>query len=154
MNADFPHFSLSTDIHAIGFLDPETHIPLPMAGDSVQAGFPSAAEDFMEASLDLNELLIKRPPATFFVRVAGYSMVNVGIYPDDILVVDRAEDVEKNDIVIAAVDGELTVKRYVNEAGHIRLVAENDDFPDIDFKDGSELLIWGVVRTNLRRFKK
>ena len=76
----------------------------------VSAGFPSPAQDYVEQTLDLNELCIKRPAATFFVRVEGDSMIDAGIHPDDILVVDRSVQAEHGDIVIAGIHGELTVK--------------------------------------------
>ena len=84
---------------------------LPLYASKVQAGFPSPADDFMEGRLDLNQHLVKHPTATFFVRVSGDSMIEAGIHPDDILVVDRSLEPRHGKIVIAALDGELTVKR-------------------------------------------
>ena len=130
-----------------------TTLAIAMVGESVQAGFPSPAEDFIEGTLDLNELLVQRPAATFMVRVSGLSMVKAGLEPGDILVVDKSEEVVHEDIVIAVVDGDLTVKRFSSVAGRISLVAENDDFDDIHFMDGSELVVWGVVRSCIKRFK-
>lgn len=144
----------STGIQSISLIDTSVEASLPMALDSIKAGFPSAAEDFMERDLDLNELLIKHKAATFMVKVDGSSMVNAGIYHDDILVVDKSLDADNEDVIIAVVDGELTVKRYVNKGGRRELVAESDDFPNIKLDDVGELLIWGVVTTNLRRFRK
>ena len=87
--------------------------PLFMCG--VSAGFPSPADDYIERLLDLNELLIKNPPATFFVKVAGDSMTGAGINDGDILIVDRSIEATNRKIVIAAVNGELTVKRLVKK---------------------------------------
>lgn len=84
---------------------------LPLYSSKICAGFPSPADDFIEGELDLNELLIKHPTATFFVRATGESMINAGIYPNDILLVDRSILPTNGKIVVAAVDGELTVKR-------------------------------------------
>ncbi len=126
---------------------------IPLYSNSVSAGFPSPAEDYMEGRLDLNEYLIPHPAATFFVRVSGYSMINVGIYPDDILIVDRALEATHNRIIVAAVDGELTVKRLYKKAGEIRLLPENDDYPPIVLGDESELHVWGVVRHVIHSFQ-
>jgi len=118
---------------------------LPLYQCAVAAGFPSPAEPEMERELDLHELLVKHPAATFFVRVAGSSMINAGIHHDDILVVDRSLKPAHGKIVIAAVNGELTVKRLYQQGDKIELRAENDAFPPIEISEGSDLRIWGVV---------
>ncbi|OPX24836.1 MAG: peptidase S24/S26A/S26B, partial [Candidatus Cloacimonas sp. 4484_140] len=86
-------------------------LELPMYKSEIKAGFPSPASDYIESTLDLNQFLIKHPAATFFVRVEGDSMIDAGIHSGDILIVDRAVQAERQKIVIAAVNGELTVKR-------------------------------------------
>jgi DNA polymerase V len=111
----------------------------------VAAGFPSPAEGGIEQTLDLHELLVKHPAATFFVRVSGASMINAGIYHNDILVVDRSLDPVHGKIVIAAVNGELTVKRLHREGKKIELRAENDAFAPIVIPEGADFRIWGVV---------
>ena len=118
---------------------------LPFYSSTVQAGFPSPADDHMEAKLDLNKHLVKHPAATFFVRVAGDSMINAGIHAGDILVVDKSLDPRSGKIVIAAVDGQLTVKRLVNEGQKTWLMPENDDFKPIELEEGNDVVIWGVV---------
>lgn len=118
---------------------------LPFYECAVAAGFPSPADGEMESELDLNELLIKRPAATFFVRVAGSSMIKAGIHHNDILVVDRSIEPVHGKVVIAAVNGELTVKRLHIVGKKIRLMAENDSFAPIDISEGTDLHIWGVV---------
>ncbi len=118
---------------------------LPLFHSSVTAGFPSPADDEMEKTLDLNDLLIKHPTSTFFLRVAGSSMINAGIHDKDILVVDRSIEPTHGKIVIAAVNGELTVKRLHIHGNLIQLVAENDSYAPITITEGSELHIWGVV---------
>lgn len=118
---------------------------LPFYHCAVAAGFPSPAESEMDGKLDLNELLIKHPAATFFVRVAGSSMIQAGIYHNDILVVDRSLEPISGRIVVAAVNGELTVKRLHRAGGRVQLLAENDAYAPIDITDGTELHIWGVV---------
>jgi DNA polymerase V len=117
--------------------------PLFLSG--VSAGFPSPADDYLDRKLDLNEHLVKNPAATFFVRVAGDSMTGVGINDNDILVVDRSLEPVNNNIVIAVVNGELTVKRLVKSRNSCCLVAENPDYPPLDIGDEMELEIWGVV---------
>ncbi|OYV18084.1 MAG: SOS-response transcriptional repressors (RecA-mediated autopeptidases), partial [Methylococcaceae bacterium NSM2-1] len=106
-------------------------VPVDLYICKVVAGFPSPADDYVEKSLDLNELLIKRPAATFFVRVEGDSMLGDGIHPDDILVVDRSLTPDVGKIVVCALNGELTVKRLAREDQQWRLVAANPDYPDI-----------------------
>lgn len=118
---------------------------LPFYQHSVSAGFPSPAEDEIEEKLDLNELLIKHPVSTFFLRVSGSSMIKAGIHHNDILVVDRSIEPSHGKIVIASLNGELTVKRLCREGGKIRLLAENDAYAPIEITEGIELHIWGVV---------
>lgn len=118
---------------------------IPKLSHSVRAGFPSPADDYVEKRIDLNEELIQHREATFFLRVKGNSMVDAGIDDGDELIVDRAVTPEHGRIVVAAVDGELTVKRFYQRDGVVRLIAENQEHPDIEILDGQELLIWGVV---------
>jgi DNA polymerase V len=117
---------------------------IPISGSDVQAGFPSPADDFLESGLDLHEYLIRHESATFMVRVSGESMREGGILPGDILIVDRSEQWENNHIVIAVLDGDLTVKRLVRTAQGWLLQAENRQWRSIPVL-GSDLEIWGVV---------
>jgi len=117
----------------------------PLMSHSVRAGFPSPADDYIEKRIDLNEELIQHREATFFLRVRGHSMVGAGIDDGDELIVDRAIKPEHGRIVVAAVDGELTVKRFYRRGGIVKLMAESPEFPDIELKDGQEMIIWGVV---------
>lgn len=140
-----------------GVLPPATNAPilrLPLFGHKVRAGFPSPADDYVEAHLDLNEHLIEHKEATFFVQAAGDSMVGAGIQDGSLLVVDRALEAKHGDIVIAVIDGELTVKRLEMRRSRIRLIAENPAFAPIEFKDGQELTIWGVVTSIIQRLKR
>jgi DNA polymerase V len=116
--------------------DPEKLL-LPLFTGKVAAGFPSPADDYVEKNLDLNELLVQKPAATFFVRAQGESMLGAGIHPNDILVVDRSIEPIAGKIVICALNGELTVKRLQREHQQWKLQAENPDYADI--------VIWGVV---------
>lgn len=118
---------------------------------SVRAGFPSPADDYAAEALDLNEYLIAHKEATFFLRAKGLSMTGAGIQDGDLLVVDRSLNPAHRRVVIAVVDGEFTVKRLDKRGGKIRLLAENPDFAPIDFQDGQELQIWGVVTSVIHR---
>ncbi|MDD4309655.1 MAG: translesion error-prone DNA polymerase V autoproteolytic subunit [Candidatus Cloacimonetes bacterium] len=111
----------------------------------INAGFPSPAQDYIEGKLDLNEHLISHPASTYFVRVDGYSMIGAGILPDDILVVDRALEASDKRIIIAIVDGELTVKRLRIVEQDYYLMPENDEFLPIHIHEGVDFVIWGVV---------
>jgi len=117
----------------------------PLMSHSVCAGFPSPADDYVEKRIDLNEELIQHRKATFFLRVSGHSMINAGIDDGDELIVDCAIIPEHNRIIVAAVDGELTVKRFYRRNGIVKLTAENPDYPDIEFRSEQEMMIWGVV---------
>lgn len=118
---------------------------LPLFTSPVAAGFPSPADGHCDQTLDLNEHLVQQPAATFFVRVDGLSMINAGIFPDDILIVDKSLTPTHGKIVIAAVDGELTVKRLHVQGNTLKLMAENPDFGPIEIEEGNDVHIWGVV---------
>ena len=117
---------------------------MPLYGSNIQAGFPSPADDYIEDKIDLNKQLIKNPSATYFVKVSGDSMLDANIREGDILVVDKSLKPINNRIVIAAVDGELTVKRLKKVGHKVALVAENNKYSEIKMTN-QELIIWGVV---------
>jgi DNA polymerase V len=129
-----------------------TSLVLPMPVAAVRAGFPSPAEDFAVNRLDLTQLLITHPQATFLLRVAGASMREAGIDDGDTLVVDRAIKPRHGHIVVVVVDGEFTVKELYQRAGRVRLKAANPTFPDIEPKDGQTIEVWGVVSSCIKRF--
>ena len=120
-------------------------VDLPMAESSVPAGFPSPADDFIANRLDLNEHLILHPAATFFVRVAGDSMIGAGITDGDILIVDRSLEPTDGRVVIAVISGELVVKRLRRTEKGWLLLAENDGYPPIEVGEEGEFEVWGVV---------
>ena len=126
-------------------------LELPLMGVTVQAGFPSPADDYVECRLDVNEFLISHPSATFFVRVVGDSMIEAHIQENDYLVVDRAIAPTHNSIVIAVVDSELTVKRLYQQGTVVELRAENKAYPAIQVTGENDVLIWGVVRGIFRK---
>lgn len=125
--------------------------PLSLFSSAVQAGFPSPAEDYIEKKLDLNELIIKHPAATFFVKVEGESMRNAGILSGDMLVVDRSLQPAHGKIVVAVVNGEFTVKRILFHKDRVQLRAENENFPSIEIERDSDFQIWGVVTYVIHR---
>lgn len=139
----------SSSVAQIYRAEPGKKLARPLFLSTVPAGFPSPAEDYIEQSLDLNEHLIKHPAATFFLRVSGDSMIGAGIHHDDILVVDRSLTPLSGKIVIAIVDGELTVKRFLQHGQKCRLVAENPDYSDIELENDMNLEIWGVVTSSI-----
>lgn len=118
---------------------------LPLFQCRVVAGFPSPGDSEIEGQLDLNELLIKHPAATFYLKVSGSSMINAGIHDGDILIVDRSLEPKHGKIVIAALNGELTVKRLHIDKGRVFLVAENRAFAPIEITEAIDLHIWGIV---------
>jgi DNA polymerase V len=126
-------------------------IVLPLFISKVAAGFPSPADDYVDKTLDLNELLIQKPAATFFVLAQGESMLGAGIHPNDILVVDRSIKPVAGRIVICALNGELRVKRLEQENNQWQLKAENPDYADIVIYEDLELFIWGVVTSVIHR---
>lgn len=139
-----PSTSLGVEtVSAIALDAPRQRIP--MIGRRVPAGFPSPADDYLEGRIDLNEHLIKHKEATFILRVKGWSMLKAGIHDGDELIVDRALEPVDGKIVVAVVNGEMTVKRLYKKRGKVRLLAENPEFSPIEFKNGDELNIWGVV---------
>nr|WP_279304531.1 translesion error-prone DNA polymerase V autoproteolytic subunit [Salinibacter ruber] len=119
---------------------------LPLFLSRVPAGFPSPADDYVETNLDLSEALVEDEEATFYVRVAGDSMIGTGIHDGDILVVDRSVEPGEGDVVIAALGGELTVKRYEVRGGRPCLVPEAEGHDPIPVREGEELIVWGVAQ--------
>ncbi|MBU4009750.1 MAG: translesion error-prone DNA polymerase V autoproteolytic subunit [Proteobacteria bacterium] len=125
--------------------DITTKCERPLFMVPVTAGFPSPADDYIEGKLDLNKYLIKHPAATFFVKVAGDSMIDAGIHPGDILIVDRAIAPADKKVVIAVIEGELTVKRIRMIKGKIYLMPENENYKPIEIEKEMKFDIWGVV---------
>jgi DNA polymerase V len=137
---------------------PGDRLPVPLVLARVEAGFPSPADDHVDRALDLNELVVEHPAATFFVRVAGESMTDAGIGPGDVLVVDRSLEARSGDVVIAVLDGEFLVKtlRVAGENGArvAYLESAHRDFPPIRVQEGHELCVWGVVTSVIRRLRR
>lgn len=138
--------SSSAHLEILGGADcPPDREGLPLYLSPVEAGFPSPADDFLDCRLDLHRHLVRNEAATFFLRAHGESMINAGIHDGDLLVVDRSESATHNRIVIAALDGELTVKRLVRSQNRVVLMPENSEYPEIDITEHEYVHIWGVV---------
>ena len=125
--------------------DPSTSSPRPLFLVSVSAGFPSPADDYLETQLDLNQHLIKHEATTFFVRVNGDSMTGARIHSGDLLIVDRSLEPSDNTVVIAVVNGELTLKRLSKRGHHLSLTPENGKYDPIAVTEGTDFEVWGVV---------
>ncbi|MBO3462844.1 translesion error-prone DNA polymerase V autoproteolytic subunit [Aetokthonos hydrillicola CCALA 1050] len=119
---------------------------IPVIETSIPAGFPSPADDYTAARLDLNQKFLKNPTACFFARVTGRSMEGAGIFDGDYLLIDRSIEARHNDIVVAVIAGEFTVKRLFRRNGRCALVPENPEFPEIEISpEADDTWIWGVV---------
>ena len=122
-----------------------SHPGFPLYECAVSAGVLSPTEGDVDEYLDLNDFLIKHPAATFFVRATGSSMINAGIHHNDLLIVDRSIEPGSGKIVIAVINGELTVKRLYTRGTHVQLRAENEAYAPIDVSEEHDFRIWGVV---------
>ncbi|RYF79530.1 MAG: translesion error-prone DNA polymerase V autoproteolytic subunit [Comamonadaceae bacterium] len=130
-----------------------TPVVLLLATNSVRAGFPSPADDYACKRIDLNDILVTHPQATFMIRVAGDSMREEGIEDGDVLVVNRAIKPRHGHVVVAVLDGEFTVKKLYQRAGRMKLRAANPTYPDIIPSDGQTLEVWGVVTSCIKQFR-
>jgi DNA polymerase V len=137
--------------YIIYYPDYSTKCERPLFMVPVSAGFPSPAEDYIEGKLDLNKHLIKHPAATFFVRVTGDSMIDAGIHPGDILIVDRAIEAVNKKVVVAVLDGELTVKRIRHTKSGLILSPENENYSPIAIDKDAAFEIWGVVTSVIHK---
>ena len=133
------------NVDAVYAPDLSTRYKLPVFLGRLPAGFPSPADDYIEGKLDLNRHLIKHPAATFFVRVTGDSMTGAGIHSGDLLIVDRSLEAVDGNVIVAALDGDLTVKRLRKRDGTLSLVPENRSYQPIDITEQQSFEIWGVV---------
>jgi DNA polymerase V len=141
-------------VHWLGQCDLESaQLNIPLYLERVSAGFPSPAQDFIEKTLDLNELCIQHPAATFFVRVEGESMRDAGIFPNDVLVVDRSVTAMNGDIVIASLQGEMTVKELCTRP-YLALRAHNPAYPELQIVNPDDFEVFGVVTNVVRTLQR
>ena len=131
--------------------DLTTSLPLPFADQGIQAGFPSPAQDYISESIDLNREIVHHPAATFYGRVSGESMVNDGIDPDDIIVIDRSLEPQDGDLTVCCVDGEFTLKRIRLEDHKVWLIPANEAFDPILVTPENRFEVWGVVTYTIKR---
>ena len=131
-----------TQIHPV---DGSIKIPLPFYQGPLRAGFPSAADDYLDQQLDLNEHLIHHPASTFFVKVKGDSMINAGIHSGDMLIVDRSLEPKHRNIIVAVINGEFTVKRLLKSNGNCQLEPSNPNYPVFQITGSMDFEIWSVV---------
>ncbi len=129
------------------FFTPEndSKITIPISRETISAGFPSPANDFLESKIDLNKELSENPLATFYVRVNGNSMIDAGINDKDILVVDRSIEARDNKIAVCFIDGEFTVKRIKLDKDCLYLMPENKNYKPIKITEDNQLIVWGIV---------
>ncbi|WP_210546750.1 LexA family transcriptional regulator [Rhodoferax sp. PAMC 29310] len=144
--------------HAI--LDLHTPVPISQAPlwvnalpCRITAGFPSPAEDHVVQRVDLMAQLMRHPQATYLLRVRGESMIEAGIFDNDVVMVDRAITPRSGQVVVAVVDGDFVCKTLYQRGGRIKLKAANPTFADITPKDGQTLEIWGVVIAAIKQFR-
>jgi DNA polymerase V len=125
---------------------------LPLYTTKVAAGFPSPADDHVEQRLSPNDYLVQNDDSTFFVRVKGNSMIDAGIFEDDVLVVDRSRVAQVGDIILAALDSEFTVKTLGRSKTGARLIPANKDYPVIEVGAEQSFEVWGVITGSMRKF--
>ena len=130
-------------------------VPIPLYSCAISAGFPSPADDHIERKLDLNEYVIENPAATFFAKAAGDSMEPGGIFDGDLLVIDRSIQPRHGRVVVAAVNGEMLVKRLLWGPNNTTfLVADNPAYPSIEITEYCEVVFWGVVTNVVHRMRR
>ncbi|MCP4922825.1 MAG: translesion error-prone DNA polymerase V autoproteolytic subunit [bacterium] len=120
-------------------------VPVTFYSATVSAGQPCPVDTIEEGHLDINDHLLSDPEETFFVRVSGDSMINAGIHPGDLLVVDRRRRPESGKVAVVVVNGELTVKRLFKDKSRLYLVPENTNYPTLEISEEMDIYIWGVV---------
>ena len=134
--------------------DIKSHMALPFADQGIQAGFPSPAQDYLSESIDLNREIVQHPASTFYGRVSGESMIEDGIDPDDIIVIDRSLEPRDGDLAVCCVDGEFTLKRIKLEDDRVWLVPANESFDPILVTPENRFEIWGIVTYTIKRNRR
>lgn len=134
--------------------DLSSHLPLPYADGGIQAGFPSPADNYITESIDLNKELVRHPAATFYGRVSGDSMIEEGIEPGDILIIDRSIEPDSGDLAVCCIDGEFTLKRIKLEKNRVWLIPSNEMFDPILVTPENEFSVWGVVTHTIKAYRR
>ena len=136
------------DIHPI---DLTSEITISYHNTSIQAGFPSPADDYVESPIDLNKELIPHPVSTFMGRVRGDSMKDAGIFDDDLLIIDKSLKPKNGDIAVCFIDGEFTIKYIKIGPKNVWLVPANDEYTPIKITPENDFIIWGIVMYSIRK---
>ena len=136
--------------------DTSTILDLSYVEGGIKAGFPSPAQDYLTASIDLNKELIRRKETTFLARVSGDSLMDAGISDGDIIVIDKSLEVKNGDFVVAFIDGEFTLKEFrLDEANHCAwLIPHNKDFEPIKVTEENDFMIWGVLTYTIKQLRR
>lgn len=134
--------------------DVSSSLRLPYADQGIQAGFPSPAQDYINESIDLNREIVKHPAATFYGRVDGESMIDEGIEPGDILVIDRSIEPDDGDLTVCCIDGDFTLKRIRLERDNVWLIPSNESFDPILVTPDNRFEIWGVVTYTIKQNRR
>lgn len=144
-------------VHPVAF-EAGDPLELPLYLSRVSAGFTSPADDHVDRTLDLNAHCVQNPASTYLAEIEGDSLVDLGIFPGDIAVVDRSVEPDDGDVVVAALNGELVAKvlrvRGRNGSRRVWLVAANEAYPPIEVLEGHDLVIWGVVTNVIHRLRR
>jgi len=148
---------MSLQLHSTSQLDiysacSTSQLEIPVVTAGIAAGFPSPAMDFIDLTIDMNRHLVKHPSATFYGRVKGHSMKDVGIFDGDLLVIDKSLEPKNDKIAVCYLDGEFTVKRIKVEKGSVWLIPANTDFQPIQVTEDNDFLIWGIVTHVIKAF--
>ncbi len=130
----------------------QTYLELPLIEQRISAGFPSPADDFLDISIDLNKELIKNPSATFFGRVNGDSMQDLGIDDGDLLIIDKSIEPTDGKIAVCFIDGEFTLKKIKIEKNFCSLVPANKKYKPIKVTENNEFIVWGIVKHVIKSF--
>lgn len=128
-----------------------TELELPLANSGISAGFPSPADDFLDAGIDLNKELIRNPYSTFYGKVRGDSMKDLGIHNGDLLIIDKSLEPQNGKIAVCFIDGEFTVKKIKIETDCCWLVPANEEYKPLKVTEQNDFIIWGIV-TNVIKF--
>ena len=136
--------------------DLSSELDLPFADCGIKAGFPSPAQDYITESIDLNKVLVRHSETTFYAKVSGDSMRDMGISDGDLLVIDRAIEAQSGDLVAAFLDKEFTLKQFkLDRTNHCAwLIPANPKYEPIKVTEENEFLIWGVVTSCIKQFRK
>jgi DNA polymerase V len=143
------HITKNIDFYSV---DTATHVEIPFVDEGISAGFPSPAQDFLDMSIDLNKELIKNPVSTFYGRVKGDSMKDLGIDIGDLLIIDKSLEVQNGKIAVCFIDGEFTVKKIKLEKDYLWLVPANKKYEPIKVTQENDFIIWGIVIHVIKSF--